>query len=98
MSADVLWAGRQRIRKTIEHREAEVPIDRGPTAATGIHVAVVEQRRRYCGLEQIPVRVIEPCRMLGEVHDELEQAGGVDLDALYPATTVIGFGNEGWRE
>jgi hypothetical protein len=45
-------------------------VDFGSTSVTGIYVLAVENLRKYYGLEQTPVRVIDPFQMLGEVDED----------------------------
>jgi hypothetical protein len=57
----------------INHQEGPVPIDFGSGPTTGIHCSVIEQLRRYYGLSEKLVKIVEPYQMLGEVDDELKQ-------------------------
>jgi len=64
--------GKERIQTVLSHREADrIALDFGATTVTGIHVKMIAEFRRYYGLEDKPVKVIEPFQMLGEV-DELQ--------------------------
>jgi len=91
-------SGKEKIKRAIDHRDVEVPIDFGSNAVTGIHVSIVEKLRQYYGLEQKPIKVNEPYQMLGEVDEELKQIMGIDVDGLYPYKTIFGFSNENWKE
>ena len=68
-----------------------MPVDFGSNAVTGMHVSVVEALRRHYGLENRPVRVCEPYQMLGEIEEDLKQAIGIDVEGVYPDTTMFGF-------
>lgn len=89
---------RQRVRAAISHVAPDrVPIDFGSTAVTGMHVKVVAGLRRHYGLEDRPVKVIEPYQMLGEVDEELARILGTDVAGVLPRHTMFGFPNTGWR-
>jgi len=89
---------RQRVRAAISHVAPDrVPIDFGSTAVTGMHVKVVAGLRRHYGLEDRPVKVIEPYQMLGEVDEELARIIGTDVAGVSPRHTMFGFPNAGWK-
>lgn len=90
--------GKQKIRRALEHAEGPVPIDFGSNAVTGMHASVVAELRDHFGLDRRPVRINEPYQMLGEIEPDLQDALGVDVDAIYPRKTIFGFANEGWKE
>lgn len=85
---------RQIFQKTINHQSpGRVVVDLGSTAVTGIHVLTVERLRSYYGLEQKPVRVIEPYQMLGEVEEDLQQAIGIDVVGAWGRNNMFGIYN-----
>lgn len=89
---------KQRIIAAIEHREPDrVPIDFGSSFITGIHCSVVAELRRYFGLEDRPVKVVEPYQMLGELEADLLDAMGLDVQPIFPYRTIFGFPNEDWQ-
>ena len=90
--------GREKLKAALAHNDTIVPIDFGSNAVTGIHVSVVAELRDYYGLENRPVKVNEPYQMLGQVDEDLKNAIGVDVDGVYPPTTMFGFRLEGWKE
>jgi hypothetical protein len=82
----------------LNHRQPDrVPIDIGASAVTGMHVSCVAALRRRYGLERRPVKVHEPFQMLGWVDEDLKQAVGIDVEGVFPRTTMFGFANEGWK-
>lgn len=82
---------KERFDLTVNHREPDsVVVDFEGTAVTGIHVLSVENLRKHYGLENKPVRVIEPYQMLGEVDEELIEAMGIDVVALLSAYQRLG--------
>jgi len=74
-----MMTGKERIQTALSHREADlIALDFGSTAVTGIHVKKIAEFRRHYGLEDKPVKVVEPFQMLGEVDDELVTIWNVD--------------------
>lgn len=75
---------KERIQNSLNHKATDVvAIDFGATSVTGIHCKVVEALRRHYGLEQHPVRVIEPFQMLGEIEADLQEIIGVDCVPVF---------------
>lgn len=90
--------GREKLARALNHQAGPIPIDLGSNAVTGIHCSVVAQLRAHYGLERRPVRINEPYQMLGEIEPDLQEAVGVSVQGVYPAKTMFGFANEGWKE
>jgi len=87
---------KERFDLTVNHKQPDgVVVDLGSTAVTGIHVLSVENLRRYYGLENKPVRVIEPYQMLGEVDQELIDAMGIDVIGAWGKNNMFGIYNHG---
>lgn len=82
---------REKIRQALSHQSGTVPVDFGAAPVTGIHVSCVEDLRRHYGLEERPVKVLEPYQMLGLMEDDLCKAIGVDTVAVVPPDTMFGF-------
>jgi uroporphyrinogen-III decarboxylase len=81
---------RERVLNALNHKESSrVPIDFGATSVTGIHCKIVGELRRHYGLEDRPVRIIEPFQMLGEVDAELQQIIGVDTVGLFGPSNMF---------
>jgi hypothetical protein len=88
------------VNQALNHREPDrVPIDLGACAVTGMHVSTVYKLRQALGLDApgVPVKVIEPYQMLGEIAPDLIEALGVDVVGLGGTRTLFGFPNEGWK-
>jgi hypothetical protein len=77
-----------------------MPLDLGASPVTGMHVSIVYKLRQTLGLDKpgIPVKVVEPYQMLGEIGSDLIDYLGIDVVGLWPAQTIFGFKNEGWKE
>ncbi len=88
----------ERVRATLDHRQPDaLPLDFGGTFVTGVHVSCVAALRRYYGLGNEPVRVIDSGQMLGEIAEDLKQAMGIDVEGVFRRTTRFGFPLEGWK-
>lgn len=85
---------RENLKKTLNHQQPErLVLDFGGTGVTGIHCLSVKNLRDYYGLEDRPVKVVEPFQMLGEVDEELREAMGVDVIGAYGKDNLFGFAN-----
>lgn len=90
---------KKRILTALSHKEPDrIPVDFGSTPVTGIHVLPIAKLRRAFGLENIPVKVIEPYQMLGEIDDDLSDILGIDTIGLTGSNNMFGFPNENWKE
>jgi hypothetical protein len=75
---------RQCVNLTLTHQAPDrIPLDLGGSAVTGMHVSSVYLLRQALHLDPpgMPVKVVEPYQMLGEIHDLME-ALGVDVVQL----------------
>ena len=85
---------RENLKRTLNHQQPErLVIDFGGTAVTGIHCLSVKNLRAYYGLEDHPVKVVEPFQMLGDVDGDLRQAMGLDVIGAYGKNNMFGFAN-----
>ena len=91
---------KEQLRKTLNHEQPDkIVVDFGSTAVTGIHVQVIAELRKYFGLGNRPVRVIEPFQMLGEIDDELSEFMGIDVTDVKSKENIFGtFNNAPFRE
>ena len=88
---------RERVNLALHHQEPDrVPLDLGGGNVTSMHVSTVYRLRQALGLDPpgTPVKVIEPCQMLGEIQMDLIDALGVDVVALRGTTTVYVTGTD----
>ncbi|MGC2510318.1 MAG: hypothetical protein WA430_07100, partial [Acidobacteriaceae bacterium] len=91
-------ASRERLITALNHKQPDrIPIDFGGTAVTGLHVSCVAGLREHYGLEKRPVRVHEPFQMLGLIEDDLADAMGIDVVAVFPRNTMFGFPADNWK-
>jgi hypothetical protein len=85
---------KERFDLTVNHRQPDkVVVDMGSTSVTGIHVLAVENLRKYYGLKEKPVRVIEPYQMLGLVDEELMEIMGIDVVGAWGKNNMFGIYN-----
>ncbi len=89
---------KETVEQALNHKEGKVPVDFGGTTNTGIRDRLVRKLRDYYGLEQRPVKVIEPYQMLGSIDDDLKDVLGSDTTPLWTPTTMFGFDNINWKE
>jgi len=83
---------KQRLQSALSHEQTDkVPVDFGTTGVTGIHCKIVEELRKYYGLKEKPVRVIEPFQMLGEVDDDLHELLGTDVVGVFGSKDLLGI-------
>lgn len=62
---------KERIQTVLSHKDADrIALDLGATTVTGMHCIIVEKLRKYYGLEERPVRIVDAFQMLGEVDIE----------------------------
>jgi hypothetical protein len=91
---------RERVRLALDHHEPDrVPLDLGAAPTTGMHASSVYLLRQALRLDPpyMPVKVIEPYQMLGEIAPDLLDSLGVDVVGLWPRGNLFGFCNEDWK-
>jgi Uroporphyrinogen decarboxylase (URO-D) len=96
-----MMSSRERVRLALAHQEPDrLPLDLGATSVTGMHVDTVYRLRQALDLDApgIPVKIVEPFQMLGEVKPDLLDALGIDTVFLGGTGTAFGFQLEGWKE
>jgi len=85
---------REQFIKTVNHQQPDkVVTDIGATSVTGIHALAVKKLREYYGLEEKPVRIIDPFQMLGEIDEELSGIIGIDVTGAWGKNSMFGFYN-----
>ena len=92
---------RERVRRVCQREDSDrLPLDLGGSMQSGMHVSVVYALRQSLGLDPpgMPVKVIEPYQMLGEIAPDLVEAVGVDVVPLAGRGTMFGFPLSDWKE
>src|ERR1017187_4671774 len=93
-------SSRERVSLILSHKEADrVPLDRGGSGTTGMHVDSVYLLRQALGLDPpgTPVKVIDVFQMLGEIGPDLVAVLDADVLPLAKQITDFGFRLEGWK-
>ncbi|MDP2989100.1 MAG: uroporphyrinogen decarboxylase family protein [Kiritimatiellota bacterium] len=91
---------RQRVGLTLNHQQPDrVPLDLGGSAVTGMHASSVYLLRQALKIDppEMPVKVVEPYQVLGEIAPDLISALGVDVLQLCGPRNMFGFRNENWK-
>src|SRR5690242_11082193 len=91
---------RERVTLSLNHQEPDrIPVDLGASAVTGMHVNTVYTLRQALKLDPpgMPVKVVEPYQVLGEIQPDLMEILGIDVVGLGKPQTLFGFKNEGWK-
>jgi len=91
---------RERVALALTHEEPDrVPLDLGGSPVTSMHVSSVYLLRQALELDEpgMPVKVVDPYQMLGEIEPDLIEALGVDVVPLRGPFTFFGFKNENWK-
>lgn len=90
---------KERVQAALNHRRGDhIPVDFGSTSVTGIHCRIVAALRDHYGLEQRPVKVVEPFQMLGEVDEELKSIMGIDCDSAFGPKDMFGIDQTDFHE
>lgn len=90
---------KERIREALNHRQPDkIPVDFGATTVSGMHITCVAALRDYYGLEKRPIKVTDPCQMLGMIDDDLGECLGIDFTSVPARNNIFGFPNEDWKE
>ncbi len=85
---------KERFDLTVNHKQPDkIPVDFGATSVSGIHVLAIENLRKYYSLANIPVRVVDPYQMLGEIDKELIEILGIDTVGAKGKNSSFGFYN-----
>ncbi|MBI4910816.1 MAG: methyltransferase [Acidobacteria bacterium] len=89
---------RERVLAALNHTQPDrIPVDFGATSVTGMHVSVVAALRHRLGLEHRPVKIWEPGQMLGWLDDDLKDALGIDVEAIFPRKANYGLILDNWK-
>jgi hypothetical protein len=94
-----MMTGKERIDTVLSHRGTDkIALDFGATPITGIHVKQIAALRQHYGLENKPVKVVEPFQMLGEVDEELAKLWNVDAIGVSGPYDMMGHRQEKFVE
>src|SRR5512139_1051860 len=80
------WTSHERVVAALEHRELDrVPFDLGGTLPTGMHRTAYQRLRRYLGLREVPIDVVDAARQLARIHQDVIDRLRVDVRAVHPS-------------
>ena len=86
---------RERVIAALNHQEPDyVPLDLGGCGQTGINASTLYQLRKAYGLEEHPIRIVEPLQLLGEVELDLVEKIHGDVVPLWNRTNLFGMRND----
>ncbi len=89
---------RETLINSLSYQEGRIPVDLGGTAVTGMHCETVAALRAILGLEDRPVKIVDPYQMLGEIDEELIEALGVDTLPLWDERSLVGIRMKDYKE
>jgi len=90
---------RERVNASFNHQQPDqMPVDFGAASTTGVHVLAVQNMRKIFGLEDRPIKIVEPYQMLGEVDEELRNLIGIDVIGVNPKNNMFGFANDNYSK
>jgi uroporphyrinogen decarboxylase len=80
---------RQRVLTALNHQEPDhVPFDMGGTVVTGIQAKAYERLRRYLGLPEKEIKIIDIFQQLAQVDDDVMDCLNVDVRNVSPRSTA----------
>ncbi len=80
---------RQRGKLALEHKEPDrIPFDLGGTVLTSIHVNAYRNLRRYLGLPEIDVKVMDVFQQIAVVDDDVREALRSDVRNIAPRSSA----------
>jgi len=80
------WTSYERVKAALEHREADrVPFDLGGSVLTGIHRTAYQNLRRYLGLREVAVDIVDPIQQLARIDQDVIDTLRVDVRSVDPA-------------
>ena len=83
------WTSLERVTAALEHREADrVPFDLGGSVLTGMHRVAYQNLRRYLGLAEVPIDIVDPVRQLARLHQDVVDRLRVDVRPVDPSPSA----------
>lgn len=83
---------RERVLATINHQEPDrMAVDFGGTTCSTMAARVLAELRKYYGLPEKPVEVLDICFMSGLIDEELQDRLGTDVALAPPRVMSYGF-------
>ncbi|MGN0356200.1 MAG: uroporphyrinogen decarboxylase family protein [Muricoprocola sp.] len=86
---------RERVIATLNHQEPDyVPLDLGGCGQTGMNASTLYKLRKAYGLDEHPIKIVEPLQLLGEVELDLVEKIHGDVVPLWNRTNLFGMRND----
>jgi uroporphyrinogen decarboxylase len=80
------WTSYERVKAALEHREGDrVPFDLSGSVVTGINKVAYANLRRYLGLPEVPIQILDISQQLARVDQDVLDRLGADVRAVNPA-------------
>jgi len=80
---------RERVLTTLNHKEPDrVPYDMGGTVVTGIQAKAYRRLRKYLGLPEKEIVILDILQQLAQVDDDVMEHLGVDVRNVSPRSTA----------
>ena len=80
------WTSLDRVTAALDHRELDrVPFDLGGSVLTGMHRLAYQNLRRYLGLRDVAIDIVDPIQQLARIDQDVIDALRVDVRSVDPA-------------
>jgi uroporphyrinogen decarboxylase len=80
------WTSLERVVAALEHRELDrVPFDLGGSVVTGMHRTAYQNLRRYLGLIEVPIEIVDHPQQHARIHQDVIDRLRVDVRAVDPS-------------
>lgn len=84
------WTSFERVKAALEHREPDkIPFDLGGSVLTGINKVAYQNLRKYLGLPEKPLEIVDPIQQLARVHEDVQKRLKVDVYCLDPGAPKV---------
>lgn len=86
---------RERVIAALNHQEPDyVPMDLGSCGQTGMNASTLYKLRKAYGLDEHPIKIVEPMQMLGEIELDLMEKIHGDVVPLWNKGNIFGCSNK----
>lgn len=90
---------KERVRTSFEHRQPDkMAVDFGGFACSQMNALTVGRLRKYYGLPEEPVKILDMSTMTGVIEPDLKQVLGSDVQFLEPKYDTFGHTCDNWKE
>lgn len=90
---------RERVRTSFSHKQPDkMAVDFGGFACSQMNALTVGRLRKYYGLPEEPVKILDMSTMTGVIEPDLKQVLGSDVQFLEPRYDTFGHTCDNWKE